>query len=288
MNRPVVAAIPNYNMAGELERLLPDLAEQDYADIYVLDDASTDHSRDVVDEVARSSDQNRIHFVPAEENRGAGAARNLILSQDLGRDSLIHFMDADTVPRTENIRAVANEVMPATEVVGFVGGLALNPKEQQNIWNYGPHQTMYSALGSQVQARFGSLAAQGNIAGAQKLRERFAPLMTDWPNTLEAPKRRQIFWNIEQNLLIDSSVFARLDGFDERLREHEIQDLAIRMSHEGLKRYFDPLLAVQHTEAQVRNYNRLAEMLRAEWYIMRKHGLRQWLWPDGSYKPSLD
>ena len=42
---PVVAAIPNYNMARGLNTLLPQVTEQDYAAIFVLDDASTDDSR---------------------------------------------------------------------------------------------------------------------------------------------------------------------------------------------------------------------------------------------------
>ena len=45
---PVVAAIPNYNMGEHLRRLLPQVLAQHYDAVFVLDDASTDESADVV------------------------------------------------------------------------------------------------------------------------------------------------------------------------------------------------------------------------------------------------
>ena len=47
---PVVPAIPNYNMGDNLRRLLPQALAQNYDTVFVLDDASTDHSVDVVSE----------------------------------------------------------------------------------------------------------------------------------------------------------------------------------------------------------------------------------------------
>ena len=45
---PVVAAIPNFNMAENLRNLIPQILAQRYDGVFVLDDASTDHSVDVV------------------------------------------------------------------------------------------------------------------------------------------------------------------------------------------------------------------------------------------------
>jgi len=45
---PVVAAIPNYNMADSLRKLLPQVLSQSYDGVFVLDDASTDDTVDVV------------------------------------------------------------------------------------------------------------------------------------------------------------------------------------------------------------------------------------------------
>ena len=62
---PIIAAVANYNMANQLEHLLPTLVEHDYDGIFVLDDASTDESRSVVESV--SSD---ITFVAGPSRAG--------------------------------------------------------------------------------------------------------------------------------------------------------------------------------------------------------------------------
>ena len=45
---PVVAAIPNFNMGESLRNLLPQVLAQGYDRVFVLDDASTDNTVDVV------------------------------------------------------------------------------------------------------------------------------------------------------------------------------------------------------------------------------------------------
>lgn len=271
-NLPVVAAIPNYNMAPELERLLPQLAEQDYAEIFVLDDASTDDSRDVVTACSRD-----IKFIAGDRNKGAGANRNRIIPV-LGYDALIHFLDADIVLETERTAEAVQSIVP-TEPFGFVGGLAKTPAGLQNVWNYGPRQGLRADIGANLQARIEPLLT-ADPTRAQRLRHRFSGLLNDWPDPLTAPIRRPVFWNIEQNLVVRSDIFTQLGGFDESLREHEIQDLAIRMAGRGLQRYFDPLISVRHTEGQVREYNRLRAMMAAEFRIAHKHGFRHWLLAD--------
>lgn len=65
---PVVAAIPNYNMGHNLNRLLPEVLAQGYDAVYVLDDASTDDSADVVRQFGSD-----VKFVRSPRNQGAGA-----------------------------------------------------------------------------------------------------------------------------------------------------------------------------------------------------------------------
>ena len=86
---PVVAAIPNYNMGENLRRLLPQVLAERYDAVFVLDDASTDDSADVVSEFG-----DEVKFVRSPENRGAGANRNQIIDQ-VTDGVLIHFIDAD-------------------------------------------------------------------------------------------------------------------------------------------------------------------------------------------------
>lgn len=267
-------------MGEQLGELLPQLAGQGYAEIFVLDDASTDGSREKVGELDLD-----VRFVTGAVNRGAGAARNLIIDA-LDHDVLIHFIDADTSVLTDRTAERARDVMPS-EPAGFVGGLALSHGELQNVWNYGPRQCLRSDVDAYLQDKIGRRIKAGDVEAAKELRARHDDRLADWPDPFSSPVRRQIFWNIEQNLVISSDVFAALGGFDERLREHEIQDLAIRMYRRGLLRYFDPSIAVQHKAIDVRGYNRQTAMARAEWQIHRTHGLRNWLRPDGRFHPSL-
>lgn len=276
---PVVAAIPNYNMGEQLETLLHQLVKQDYADIYVLDDASTDGSRDIVEGFGG------IQFVGSPENRGAGATRNLVIGALGLAEVIIHFVDADTDLETEHVAEVANYVMPI-KPVGFIGGLAKKPNGTQSTWNYGPRQCLRNDIGSQLHSRISSLA-NSNPERAKTLRKHFNTLLADWPDILSEPERRQVFWNIEQNLLVNSDVFAGIGGFDETLREHEIQDLAIRLHKRGLKRYFDPAISVRHKDVKVRGYNRDIAMGKAEFKIAHKHGFLNYLMPDGRFNPSL-
>lgn len=281
MNRPVVAAIPNYNMGGSLAQLLPQLEEQSYSDIYVLDDCSNDNSREIIESL-----NTRVIFVSSVENRGAGAARNKIIPS-LSYSALIHFIDADTLLETPNVTEVINEAVPS-QPVGFIGGLAKKPNGLQNEFNYGPRQGLWSTLGAIAQMQLADAAAKGNYDHARDIQKRYSSLLSDWPNVLEEPVRRQVFWNIEQNLVIDSGIFQSIGGFDEKLREHEIQDIALRLAKVGLKSYFDPSFSVQHEAIDVRNYNRMHRQVISELYIARKHGLGNWLLPDGHLRARDD
>jgi N-acetylglucosaminyl-diphospho-decaprenol L-rhamnosyltransferase len=116
---PVVAAVPNYNMGEHLRKLLPQLLAQRYDRIFVLDDASTDHSVDVVNEYG-----DEVRVVRSPENRGAGANRNQIIDH-VGDGMLIHFIDADMELKTADTAAVAREIAAryVNQGVGLIGGL---------------------------------------------------------------------------------------------------------------------------------------------------------------------
>jgi GT2 family glycosyltransferase len=266
---PVIAAIPNYNMGAELAVLLPQLISQDYAAIFVLDDASTDNSRAVVKKFG-----DKATFIAGEVNKGAGGNRNRII-EALKYEALIHFLDADTLLETDNAVAVIHSIMPGGPV-GFIGGLAKTKAGLQNIWNYGPGPGLRSEISAFIQYRIGK-CLDTNPAKARRMRLRHARLLAAWPDPLTKPVRREVFWNIEQSLVIRSSVFKELGGFDERFRETEIMELAMRIRQAGLKNYFDPRLVTRHTEAQVRQYNRTLKKKLEGLQTARKYGLADWL-----------
>ncbi len=275
---PVIAAIPNYNMAQSLSDLLSQVAELEYAAVFVLDDGSTDRSQDVVNDFDKS-----INFVPGSENVGAGANRNRI-ADVLGYRAIIHFIDADMRLATDRIPDLAKEVA-ASDRIGFVGGL-ITENGTQHPFNYGPRQCLRSDIGANLQAHV-CLVAETDPERAKALREKYGKLLKDWPDPQAEPQPRQVFWNAEANLLIRSDVLAGVGGFDPKLRCHEIQDLAIRLYKQGLERRFDPTLAALHRDVIVRPGNRYLQMTKAKLQIARKHGYLNWLLPDGKIRPEL-
>lgn len=189
---PVVAAIPNYNMGQQLVNLLPEVARQDYADIFVLDDASTDDSREVVEDFNHGGDG--VQLVAGVENKGAGPTRNLIIGA-LGYDAIIHFIDADIALKTERIPEVANDIMPS-QPVGFIGGLVLTNENAQVVWNYGPRQGLRGDLAAGLQLKMGNLM-MSDPEKARAFRERFAGWLVDYPDPFREPVRRQVYWSVE-------------------------------------------------------------------------------------------
>jgi GT2 family glycosyltransferase len=101
--------------------------------------------------------------------------------------------------------------------------------------------------------------------------------MRDWPNILESPTAAPAYWLHEGNMLVDSSLFRSVGGYDPMLRAHEIQDLAIRLEKIGIKRQFDPSVRVVHHHIDVRGKNRHKWESKAIIYLIRKHGLFRFL-----------
>lgn len=94
--------IPTYNQAELLHHCLLSLTNQtlDPAsyEIVVVDDGSTDHTGDVLEEF-----RGRIKPVRLPANRGRSAARNVGIAQARGR--LIVFVDSDVVVRRDFLQA---------------------------------------------------------------------------------------------------------------------------------------------------------------------------------------
>lgn len=275
---PVIAGVPNYNMASSLERLLPEILEQEYDAVYVLDDASSDHSREVVEGFRRD-----VKFIAGEVNAGAGANRNRIIPH-LGREAIIHFIDADMQLESERNPEIARDIMPASGA-GFIGGLVKEVNGRQMRFNYGPRVCLASDSKAWLQDGLGRLG-ESKPKLEQKLRKLAGGLLAGWPDTSAEPQPRQIFWASESNMLFKSSVFKAFP-FDNDLRSHDIQAIAIRMKRAGLPRYFDPAISMIHTAVKIREVSMPREMAKAEYQLARRYGIRDWFMPDGHFRPEL-
>lgn len=91
----VTIIIPAYNAQASIRRALDSVTVQDFSDyeVIVVDDGSTDATRDTVEEYLRHRRDNRFHLLALEHNRGQSAARNAGL--DKARGTFITFLDAD-------------------------------------------------------------------------------------------------------------------------------------------------------------------------------------------------
>ena len=268
---PVVAAIPNYNMGDNLRRLLPQVLAQQYDAVFVLDDASTDDSADVVSQFGAD-----VKFVRSRENRGAGANRNQIIDQ-VEDGALIHFIDADMDLETSEIPTVAREVAEryADRGVGMIGGLVTLANGRQEWCNHGAVLSLWGNATGLLQFSIDRLREKPRLAGA--IRRVVGPAIRDWPNTLEPPAPAPAYWVHEGNMLVYSTIFRSIGGFDPALRAQEIQDLSTRLEKRGIKRQFDPSIRVVHHHIDVRGKNRHKWENNATRYLIRKHGLYRFL-----------
>ncbi|WP_396903741.1 glycosyltransferase family 2 protein [Mycolicibacterium phlei] len=267
---PVVAAIPNYNMGHHLRRLLPQVLEQGYDRVFVLDDGSTDESVDVVKEFS-----GEVQLVRSPRNQGCTANRNQIIDH-VGDDELIHFIDADMDIETAQVAKVARDLAAryAERGVGAIGGLVCRVDGSQEPYNYGPvfslttHLTAMPPLVDRVRK---------NPLAVEAIRHVRLPGSKHWPNILEEPKPAPAYWLHEGNVLIDSGVFKAIGGYDPKLRNHGGQDIAIRLEQHGVKRWFDPSIKLVHHYIDVRGKKRKKQQAESLYYLIRKHGFVRWL-----------
>jgi glycosyltransferase involved in cell wall biosynthesis len=94
----VSVVVPAYNRASLLVRLLDSLAamtEPPSFEIIVVDDASTDHTREVVDAWINAHPAVRCRYIGLERNGGPGRARNRGLEEACG--VWVAFTDTDCV-----------------------------------------------------------------------------------------------------------------------------------------------------------------------------------------------
>jgi len=278
-NLPIIAAIPNYNMAESLSRLLTQLVGEGYDAIYVLDDASTDDSRAVVTAFGPN-----VHWIGGDANLGAGGNRNRILAAHPD-DCIIHFLDADVRLETTAPAAKARALM-AEPNLAFVGGLVFSEDGKQSIWSYGPNSvTLYSLLTAAIQQLFATVQAPKPY-WRNWIRRVTKSARSEWPDVATPPERRSTYWVLEGNLLVKRSVLEKLGGFDADIHEYDIIPPARKAQELGLVTVFDPTIAVTHLAVDVRHYNRAIALYKELYQLIKRYGgWKAWVLPDGRFKP---
>jgi len=271
LKRPIIAAIPTYNEEQLLDDLLDQVLEDQYDDVYVLDDASTDNTVELALYYGKD-----VQVILGKENVGSGANRNRIISK-LGDSAIIHFIDADLRLNSDRNPERIREIMPSSGV-GFIGGLVRNPDGSQHPWNYGPAFSLPQMLSAWTYTGINRLAKRDPVA-ARSLRSSLNrwSLMEQWPDPQKEPLARDVYWSCEGNLVIPYEVFAGVGGYDPQLRYHEVMDLAMRLEKYGLKRQFDPSIDVTHLDLEWVGKESSREFSTALVKIAGKMGVREFL-----------
>ena len=93
MNKKVSVIVPTYNAEKYLSRSIDSIINQSYdnLEIIIIDDASTDKSKDIIKKYA--SIDNRIRTFYSEINQGVSRSRNIGLKSFSG--DYVVFLDAD-------------------------------------------------------------------------------------------------------------------------------------------------------------------------------------------------
>jgi cellulose synthase/poly-beta-1,6-N-acetylglucosamine synthase-like glycosyltransferase len=120
----ISVVVPAYNaektLSACLEALLDQTAPREAYEIIVVDDGSTDRTRQIAEAYGVC--------VVAEANQGAASARNL--GAQNARGDIVLFIDADSVPDKKWIQAMA---APFTDPT-IAGASGQKKTRQQNIW----------------------------------------------------------------------------------------------------------------------------------------------------------
>lgn len=266
---PVVAVVPAYNAEQTLPALLPQLLDQEYSDVYVLDDASTDNTVEVILSYGKD-----VKIVQGNENVGSGANRNRIIPE-LGYSALIHFLDADVRLNSNDNPQVARDLI-ARKDIGFVSGLVRLADGTQNPWNYGPRFSLPQMVSSWVYSGIYELGKK-KPGAAHSIRKKLShwSLIEQWPDPLSEPHARDVYWGSEANMVISSNLFEEVGGYDPHLRCHEVMELAMRIDKLGLRRRFDPLLDVTHHDFELLNKGNTREYWLALIQIAGKMSLKE-------------
>ena len=113
----ISVVIPTYNRAALLPRAVASIPGTAEAEIIIVDDGSTDHTKEVVEQLHLHD--SRIAYVPLPHNAGVNAARNAGMEHATG--DWISFLDSDDEYVSGGFDALINilkSVSPEVDVVG--------------------------------------------------------------------------------------------------------------------------------------------------------------------------
>jgi glycosyltransferase involved in cell wall biosynthesis len=199
-----------YNAAGTIDGALSSAVSQDWPnfEVIVVDDASTDRSREILKQWEQRDARIKIHVHP--RNLGCAAARNTILRQASG--AFVAFFDDDDISLPERLRRQYERIISYEKATGanlvacYTSGTRLYPNG---------YAMPLRAIGSQ-------------------LREPRGPEIVDY--LLTFTRLPGVFYGAGTptcSLMARIETFRAVDGFDEAMLRQEDADFAIRLGFHG-------------------------------------------------------
>jgi len=123
----VSIVVPFYNARNTLKGLLLSLLSQDFPkdnyEIVLVDDATTDGSREIVEDFIKESPV-RIRLLSSNKHKGCFSARNLGITASEGE--IIAFTDADVIADKKWLRCLVNSLLKDESLAGVCGRVAID------------------------------------------------------------------------------------------------------------------------------------------------------------------
>jgi GT2 family glycosyltransferase len=223
---PVTIAIISWNTRDLLARCLESLApevERGRADVWVVDNASTDGSPDLVRERFGWA-----RLVASEENLGFGRAVNLVARQT--SSEWIAPANADIALRPGALDAMLDAGARDPAAGAIAPRLVLPDGETQHSVFAFPTIT------------FSFLLAAGAFRMSRTIGDRRA-----FPGYWNSERARRVPWAIAAFLLVRRTAFDEVGGFDDRQWMYaEDLDLGWRLHEAGWATRYEPRASVDH------------------------------------------
>src|SRR4051794_29681162 len=226
---PVTIAIVSWNTRDLLARCLESLApevERGRAEVWVVDNASTDGSPDMVRERFGWA-----HLIPSEENLGFGRAINLVARQTSSEWIATANADVALRPGALNALLEAGAIDPGA---GAIAPRLVLPGGE----------TQHSVFAFPTIA-FSAILAVGAFRMSAALADRMA-----LPGHWDKERARRVPWAVAAFLLFRRTAWDQVGGFDERQWMYaEDLDLGWRLREAGWATRYEPGAVVDHDHA---------------------------------------
>lgn len=254
-------AIPNYNGLTYLKKLMPRVLEEDFDDVFVLDDYSQDNSVGFL-----SKNFPSVKVVRGGKNLGPTANRNRIMQQDFG--DILVFLDVDMELLTKGVVPKIKALFKKYPKAAVFGGLILSKTGKPMWFNRGyDHHPLRGAKS----AVWHELAR--NFWDDGKFREYIKENAKDVTLDFEEPRDRKVDWVAEGIFMVRGDIFRKLSGFDEKFKMfQEGPDFCKRARNAGFDVRFTTKIRVKHLGAKsVPESKRKKYFLDSMIYWYRKH-----------------